>query len=97
TSFIAALKAQPNVTLLPGHTAIDLITPDHHSTNRLNVYEPLSVVGAYVLDRKSGEVRRVLAKRTILATGGLGQIFLYTTNPPGSRGDGLAMAYRAGA
>lgn len=97
TSLLAALSKEPNVTLLTGHPAIDLITPSHHSTNRLAVYDPQSCIGAYVLERKTGAVKRVLAKRTVLATGGLGQIYLYTTNPNGARGDGLAMAYRAGA
>ena len=92
-----ALKVHPNVTLLTGQTAVDLLTPSHHSRDRLVVYEPRSCVGAYVLDQDSGRVTRILAKKTILATGGLGQIYLRTTNPYGSRGDGLAMAYRAGA
>ncbi len=96
-SLLNALANEPNVTLLAGHTAVDLITPDHHAKNRLTIYDPISCVGAYVLERKTGKVKRVLAKRTVLASGGLGQIFLYTTNPNGSRGDGLAMAYRAGA
>ena len=97
TSLLNALLREPNVTLLTGHTAVDLITPDHHAKNRLTLYDPINCVGAYVLDRETGQVKRVLAKHTILATGGLGQIFLYTTNPNGARGDGLAMAYRAGA
>jgi L-aspartate oxidase len=97
TALMTALHAHANITLLTDHTAIDLLTPDHHATDRLRIYEPLSCVGAYVLNRTSGEVERVLAKRTVLATGGLGQIYLYSTNPAGSRGDGLAMAYRAGA
>jgi L-aspartate oxidase len=92
-----ALKGHENVTLLTGQTAVDLLTPSHHSKNRLSVYEPRSCVGAYVLDQDSGHVIRILAQKTILATGGLGQIYLRTTNPYGSRGDGLAMAYRAGA
>jgi L-aspartate oxidase len=96
-AMLAALAKEPNVTLLAGYTAIDLITPDHHAVNRLTLYDPISCVGAYVLERKTGHVKRVLAKRTVLASGGLGQIFLYTTNPNGARGDGLAMAYRAGA
>jgi L-aspartate oxidase len=91
------LKSHPQVSLLTAHTAVDLLTPSHHSLNRLAVYEPRSCVGAYVLDQESGRVMRCLAKKTILATGGLGQIFLRTCNPPGARGDGLAMAYRAGA
>ncbi len=94
---INALRAHPNITLLTQHVAVDLITPDHHSTNPFDRYSPQSCAGAYVLNRETGKVGRVLAKRTILATGGLGQIYLYSTNPVGSRGDGLAMAYRAGA
>lgn len=96
-ALLNTLKAHPNVTLLTAHTAIDLLTPSHHATNRQAVYEPRMCVGAYVLDRKNGVVKRCFAKQTILATGGLGQIYLRTTNPAGARGDGLAMAYRAGA
>jgi L-aspartate oxidase len=96
-SLVTAIRAQPNITLLPGYTAIDLLTPGHHALNRLAVYEPETCVGAYLLDQAAGRVLRCVARRTILATGGLGQIFLHTTNPVGSRGDGLAMAYRAGA
>ncbi|MCB9644154.1 MAG: L-aspartate oxidase [Myxococcales bacterium] len=96
-ALLRKLKQHPHVTILSGHTAIDLLTPSHHSQNRLAVYEPHACVGAYVLDQTSGEVLCCLAKKTVLATGGLGQIFLRTTNPQGARGDGLAMAYRAGA
>ena len=94
---VAALRECKNVTLLTRHTAVDLITPSHHSRNRRDVYDPLSCMGAYVYDQVTGRVRTILARKTILATGGLGQIFLHTTNPAGARGDGLAMAYRAGA
>lgn len=91
------VNAHPNITLLTGHTAVDLLTPAHHSLDRLAVYEAHHCVGAYALNRDSGEIIRILARQTVLATGGLGQVFLRTTNPAGSRGDGLAMAYRAGA
>ena len=94
---LRAISQQSNIQLLTDHTAIDLITPAHHSRNRLSVYAPQSCLGAYLLDRQAGQVQQILAKRTVLATGGLGQIFLYSSNPNGSRGDGLAMAYRAGA
>jgi L-aspartate oxidase len=94
---VEALLSRPNVELLTGHTAVDLLTPAHHSRDRRAVYEPLSCAGAYVFDQQRGEVIAFLAKATILATGGLGQIYLHTTNPPGARGDGLAMAHRAGA
>jgi L-aspartate oxidase len=96
-ALIKAVTRHPNITVLSGRTAIDLLTPSHHSLNRLAIYNPRSCVGAYVLDQDHGRVIRCLAKKTILATGGLGQIFLRTTNPSGARGDGLAMAYRAGA
>jgi L-aspartate oxidase len=94
---IKNLVDHPNVDFLVGYTAVDLLTPAHHSLNRLAIYEPHTCVGTYLLDRVGNRVIRCLAKRTILATGGLGQIFLRTTNPVGARGDGLAMAYRAGA
>lgn len=96
-ALLNTLKQRPNVRLLTGHTAIDLLTPAHHSFDRLSVYQPRTCIGAYVLNRDSNEVIRCLARKTILATGGLGQIFLRSTNPPGARGDGIAMAYRAGA
>ena len=96
-SLMQALVTHPNITVLVGHTAVDLLTPSHHSRNRLAVYEPRSCVGAYLLNRSNGFVRRCLAGATILATGGLGQIYLHSTNPPGARGDGVAMAQRAGA
>jgi L-aspartate oxidase len=94
---VSALRDRPHVELLTRHTAVDLLTPAHHSRDRRAVYEPLSCAGAYVLDQASGRVMTCLAKATIMATGGLGQIYLHTTNPPGARGDGLAMAHRAGA
>ncbi len=97
TALIAALRAHPRVRFLTGYSAVDLLTPAHHGQDRRAIYDPLSCVGAYVLEQATGRIVRCYARATVLATGGLGQIFLRTTNPHGSRGDGLAMAYRAGA
>ncbi|MFQ5410193.1 MAG: L-aspartate oxidase [Anaerolineales bacterium] len=91
------LEAQPNIALLTEHTAVDLLTYPHHAYDAMAVYAPPACLGAYVFDQAAGEVQPILAGNTILATGGLGQIFQNTSNPLGSRGDGLAMAYRAGA
>ena len=96
-ALIAQLRGLPNVSLLTGSTAVDLITSSHQARDPLAVYRPVTCQGAYVLDQEAGAVRRVLAAATVLATGGLGRIYRYTTNPEGARGDGLAMAYRAGA
>ena len=95
-ALLNAIRSHPNVRLLTRHTAVDLLTPSHQGLNRLAVYDRRSCVGAYVYDQAADRVRRILARKTILATGGLGQIFLRTTNPAGSRGDGIAMAWRAG-
>ncbi len=92
-----AIKGHPDIRLLENHTAIDLLTPAHHAINKLASYEPQSCVGVYLFDQSSRKIIRCLARHTILATGGPGQIYLHTSNPAGSRGDGLAMAYRAGA
>lgn len=90
------ISLQPNITLLTGRTVVDLITFPHHALDPLAVYKPAACHGAYVFNQQSGKVETFLAGQVILATGGLGQIFQNTTNPPGARGDGLAMAYRAG-
>jgi L-aspartate oxidase len=92
-----ALQQKPNVELLTNATAVDLLTYPHHARDPLAWYGPIICHGAYVFDRSGGAVHRTLAAATILATGGLGRIFRNTTNPPGARGDGLAMASRAGA
>jgi len=96
-AFIERIASYPKVKLLCAVTAVDLLTISHHSMEPLDVYKPQTCIGAYVLDQTSGEIFPILAKETILATGGLGRVFLHTTNPAGARGDGIAMAYRAGA
>lgn len=96
-TIIKALQSHPNIELLTGFTAVDLLTPSHHSLNRLDVYQPHSCSGAYLYDQKKEYVFPMLARKTILATGGLGKIYLRSSNPSWARGDGLAMAYRAGA
>ena len=96
-ALLEELGRRPNVQLLTGHTAIDLLTFPHHALDRLAIYQPPVCHGAYAFDRSERRVKTVIARHTVLATGGLGQIFLCTTNPVGARGDGMAMAYRAGA
>ncbi|HEX9628529.1 MAG TPA: L-aspartate oxidase [Pyrinomonadaceae bacterium] len=94
---ITALNDCPNVTIESQMTAVDLITFPHHSRNPLDNYEGVTCHGAYMFDRQERTVHRCLATTTVLATGGLGRIYRNTTNPLGARGDGLAMANRAGA
>ena len=94
---VASLKKFPNIKIKADSTAVDLITFPHHSRNPLDNYREISCHGCYVFDRNEKTVHRCLASATILATGGLGRIYRNTTNPVGARGDGLAMAHRAGA
>jgi L-aspartate oxidase len=96
-ALLAAVRSEGRVEWKKFHTAVDFLTPAHDSANALDRYAGQRVFGAYLLDRASGEVSPVYARTTILASGGLGQVFLHTTNPPGARGDGVAMAARAGA
>ena len=84
-TLVEAAKRHPNVTVLEHHFAIDLIV------------EGGRCLGATVLDEASGEVETYLAPVTLLATGGAGQVYRFTTNPPIATGDGVAMAWRAGA
>ncbi len=84
------ILSHPNVTLLENHIAIDLITgnkigqPEHRCH------------GAYVLDSSTGKVLTIASNNTVLATGGAGKVYLYTTNPDTATGDGIAMGWRAG-
>jgi L-aspartate oxidase len=96
-TFIKRLKSYPNVTFLKGHTAVDLLTIPHHSKNATSFYEEPHCIGAYILENRTQKVKNLFASRTILATGGCGAVFLYTSNPRSSIGAGYAMAFRAGA
>jgi len=97
TALLGRIHRHRAITVLKNHCAIDLLTPDHHSRDALRRYQPKHCVGAYVLDKNSARVKRIMATATVLATGGLGQLFLHSTNAKAARGDGLAMANRAGA
>lgn len=94
---MAALEKCPQVKIETDMTAVDLITFPHHSRDPLDNYRNISCHGAYLFARRERTVHRCVAQMVVLATGGLGRIFRNTTNPAGARGDGLAMANRAGA
>jgi len=94
---VQRIASTPGITRRQGWVAVDLLTLSHNTDDTTARYAPLTCFGAYVLDTATGEVNAVIAKKTILATGGLGQIFQHTTNQPGSVGHGVAMAYRVGA
>jgi len=79
------IREESRISIWERHMAVNLFVRNNR------------VLGAHVLDVKTGEIKRFAAKVTILATGGAGKVFLYTSNPEHSTGDGIAMAYRAGA
>ncbi len=88
----AAARAHPNIILVPDMVAVDLISGRHQerfsTSGRIH--------GVYALNRKTGQVETFTARATILATGGAGRAYLYSTAPRGATGDGIAMAWRAG-
>jgi len=89
-ALLEQVKAHPNIRVIEHQTAIDLIMLSRFGG-------PDQCAGAYVLDEASAAVETYLARGTILASGGAGKVYLYTTNPDVATGDGIAMAYRAGA
>jgi L-aspartate oxidase len=97
-SLLNRVKNEPNITLATEITAIDLLTTQHHPTDVQVRYRLTNeCVGAYLLDNRTNEVYTVFADFTVLATGGVGQIYLHTTNTRSAIGDGVVMAHRAGA
>jgi L-aspartate oxidase len=88
-TLLEAVASSPRVRMLEGHTAVDLITMAKYGG-------PEVCAGAYVLDEASGKVLTILSRAVVLASGGAGKVYLYTTNPDVATGDGVAMAYRAG-
>ncbi|MCG8571661.1 MAG: FAD-binding protein, partial [Spirochaetes bacterium] len=85
------------IPIYTSFTAIDLITNNHHSSDCQELYKTREVMGVYVLNNEEEIVETFLSNYVILATGGLGNLYQHTTNPPSSTGDGISMAYRAGA
>jgi L-aspartate oxidase len=94
-ALVERVRSHPRIRMLEDHLAVDLILASrmHGARGR----GPDACWGAYVMDRGSGAIRPVVARVTVLATGGCGKVYLYTTNPDVATGDGLAMAWRAGA
>jgi L-aspartate oxidase len=90
-TLVEQLKAHHNITVLSHAIAVDLVL-----ANRLSPSAPSRCIGAYVLDKSSGTVSAIGAGATVLATGGAGKVYVYTTNPDVATGDGVAMAWRAG-
>lgn len=86
-----AARQRPNIQFLEDHVAIDLLVEKDGARRRGACW------GAYALEKSTMAVRRIVARATMLATGGAGKVYLYTTNPEIASGDGVAMAYRAGA
>jgi L-aspartate oxidase len=82
---LRAASEHPSITILENQIAVNLVVKNNRC------------VGCYVLDRKSSTIRNFVSKVTVLATGGIGRIFIHTTNPEVATGDGIAMGYRAGA
>jgi len=89
------IREHGNIEVLESHFAIDLITQHHLGEMVTRDKKDISCFGVYAMNKSTNEVETILAKTTMLATGGLGNIYQTTTNPEFATGDGIAMAYRA--
>ena len=98
STLIKKVLAHPNITVFEHHIAVDLITGKHlaHAGEQLSNADLHRCYGVYVLDTQTEQVHALAGAQTVLATGGAGKVYLYTTNPDSASGDGIAMAWRAG-
>ncbi len=97
-ALLEAVSKHPNITLFENHMAVDLITTEKLKKKQPALeHAPARCVGLYVFNKKNMLVETLRANVTVLATGGCGKVYLYTTNPSIATGDGIAMAWRAGA
>jgi L-aspartate oxidase len=94
-SLLSEIKNHPNIEILENHFTIDLITQHHLGIKVTRQSKNIVCYGAYVLDKESKKIDTILARTTMIATGGIGNIYLTTTNPDIATGDGIAMVYRA--
>ena len=94
---LIAYARKINIQILTSQTAIDLITNNQHSNNCQEFYRHREVMGIYVLNNQDQVVNTIFSHKVILSTGGIGNLYQLTTNPSSSTGDGMSMAYRAGA
>lgn len=92
-ALLKAAEENPNITLMPNRTCVDLITGHHE----IRYSGSGRVWGAYALNTESGKVEAYTARATIMAAGGAGRVYQFSTAPRGATGDGIAMAWRAGA
>ncbi len=96
-ALLEKVRAHPRIQIFEYHFALELLT-EHHLGQHVNRLRPdLHCFGAYVYDERADRLKTFLAKSTLLATGGCGQVYLHSTNPSIATGDGVAMAYRAKA
>lgn len=95
-ALIQAVEQKDNVEIYENAIAIDLLTEHNIVGNQDSIVQNSNCWGAYILDSNHQKVLKIISKATVLATGGLGQVYLHTTNPVIATGDGFAMAYRAG-
>lgn len=96
-SLVKKIRSMDNVTILEQHFAIDLVTQHHFGEKVTRARSDIQCFGAYLMDLQNNHVINIAAVNTILASGGAGQVYGLTTNPPVATGDGIAMAYRAKA
>jgi L-aspartate oxidase len=96
TAMLDLVRKNPRITLLGNTTCVDIITNTHHSSDPQERYRERRALGAYLLNNDKGEIFPLFAAAVILATGGVGNVYLHTSNPESSTGDGIAMADRAG-